>query len=42
MHTRLVELVGIFLLAGVARLWLGGLARLWEMAPRPARLQRHH
>jgi hypothetical protein len=32
MDTTFIEIVGVFLLLGVARLWLGGIGRLWEIA----------
>jgi hypothetical protein len=33
MDTNLIELLAIFLLLGLVRLWIGGLARLWPSAP---------
>lgn len=33
MDTTFVEVLGVFLLAGVVRLWLGGAVRLWTIAP---------
>jgi hypothetical protein len=34
MDTTFIELLGVLLLVGVVRLWLGGAARLWAIAPK--------
>jgi hypothetical protein len=33
MDTNLIGLLAVFLLLGLVRLWIGGLARLWLTAP---------
>jgi len=33
MASNLIEIIGLLLLLGLVRLWVGGLARLWAIAP---------
>jgi hypothetical protein len=33
MASNLIEIIGLFLLLGLVRLWVGGLARLWAITP---------
>jgi hypothetical protein len=41
MATNLIEVLGLLLLLGLVRLWVGGLARLWSISPTAVRHPLH-